>query len=127
MRSAEPSLGDSSCVEIGTLTGRVFLYYITDRTQLSNDSNLAARLLLDRIAAEQAAGDDSHIDFSDIPELSDEQLARMVRRPPPKEVLSFRIDADVAAWLRSFPGGYSARANAILRAVMERQGGSANA
>lgn len=70
---------------------------------------------------------DSEIDFSDIPELTDEQLARMVRRPPPKEVLSFRIDADVAAWLRSFPGGYSARANAILRAVMERQGGSTNA
>ena len=34
---------------------------------------------LRRIALEQAAGNDSQIDFSDIPPLTDEQLAAMVR------------------------------------------------
>jgi hypothetical protein len=34
---------------------------------------------LRRIAARQAAGDDSGIDFCDIPPLTDQQLARMVR------------------------------------------------
>lgn len=33
---------------------------------------------LRRIAARQAAGDDSDIDFSDIPPLTDEQLRRMI-------------------------------------------------
>ena len=31
--------------------------------------------VLDRMAERQAAGDDSHIDYSDAPELTDEQLA----------------------------------------------------
>jgi hypothetical protein len=32
-----------------------------------------------RLAAKQAAGDDSDIDYSDIPKLTPEQLARMTR------------------------------------------------
>jgi thiamine-phosphate pyrophosphorylase len=37
----------------------VFLYYITDRTQLSNDASVASRLLLERIAAATKAGIDA--------------------------------------------------------------------
>lgn len=33
-----------------------------------------------RIATDQQAGDDSRIDFSDIPPLSEQQLAKMIRR-----------------------------------------------
>jgi hypothetical protein len=39
----------------------------------------AEKAMLRRIAARQAAGDDSDIDFSDIPPLTDEQLASMTR------------------------------------------------
>ena len=35
--------------------------------------------VFDRIAARQRAGDDSGIDYSDIPKLTDERLAKMVR------------------------------------------------
>jgi len=110
MRSAEPSLGDSSCVEIGTLTGRVFLYYITDRTQLSNDSNLAARLLLDRIAAATNAGIDAiqirerDLSTRELIDLST-QAAEIVRREnavssqktQTRLLINSRIDVSIAS------------------------------
>lgn len=46
------------------------------------------------------------IDFSDIPELSDKQLARMRRvgRPTvgdePRKLIAIRLDAEVLSWLR---------------------------
>jgi hypothetical protein len=39
----------------------------------------AERRLVKRHAAKQAAGDDSDINYDDIPRLMDEQLAQMVR------------------------------------------------
>lgn len=76
--------------------------------------------VLERLAKRQQAGDDSHIDYSDIPRLSDEELAEF--RRPAKKLVAVRLDADVLAWLRQYGEGYSTRINNILRAVMQRTG-----
>jgi uncharacterized protein (DUF4415 family) len=60
---------------------------------------------------------DEDIDFSDIPRLTEEELARMQR---PKQQLTIRLDADIVDWLRSQKGPYQSRLNAILRTVMQR-------
>ena len=73
---------------------------------------------LSRIAKQQAAGDDSDIDYSDIPPLTDRQLAQFRRTP--KVLVAARIDREVYDWLLGYGGGYSTRINSILRAVMER-------
>ena len=69
---------------------------------------------------------DSEIDTSELPEMTDEELARMIplrewfdiRRK--KEPISVRLDKDVVAWLRSKGGGYQTRMNAILREAMNK-------
>jgi len=60
---------------------------------------------------------DSEIDFSDIPPLTDEQLATAFQ--PNRQLIALRVDREVLAWLRSFGPGYSTRINNILRVVME--------
>jgi uncharacterized protein (DUF4415 family) len=66
-------------------------------------------------------------DFSDCPELTDEQLAQM--KPshlrgimknyrPIKKAVNVRLDADVIEWLQSSGKGYQTRMNAILREAM---------
>lgn len=68
-----------------------------------------------------AAMPDDQIDASDIPELTDAQLAEM-KRPehfrPVKKQITARVDADVLAWLKSQGKGYQSRMNAILRQAM---------
>lgn len=76
------------------------------------------KTLLGRIARRQGAGDDSGIDYSDIPPLTGEQLARFRRAP--KVLVAARLDRDVFDWLKRFGEGYSTRINHILRAVMSR-------
>ena len=76
------------------------------------------KAVLSRIAKRQAAGDDSDIDYSDIPPLSDEQLARFRRSP--KVLGAARLDRDIYDWLKKYGEGYSTRINNILRAVMSR-------
>ena len=71
-----------------------------------------------RIAARQAASDDSGIDYSDIPRLTNEQLAQFRRAP--KVLVSARVDRDVYDWLQQFGKGYSTRINSILRALMSQ-------
>ena len=70
---------------------------------------------------ELAAMPDEEIDTSDIPELTDAQLAAM-RRPehfrPVKKQITARLDADVLAWLKAGGRGYQSRMNAILRRAM---------
>jgi uncharacterized protein (DUF4415 family) len=61
---------------------------------------------------------DSEIDYSDIPPLTEEQIA--TARRPARKMTGARLDADVMEWLQSFGPGYSSRINNILRAVMER-------
>lgn len=81
-----------------------------------------------RIAARQAAGDDSHIDFSDIPQLTDQQLAQMVRfrdRHKAKVPVSVRLDPRVLAWLKSKGAGHLTRINDILVNLMEAEQRSA--
>ncbi len=72
-----------------------------------------------RLAERQAAGDDARIDFSDVPELTEEQL-RKARRAP-KVLVAARIDRDVYDWLQGYGEGYSTRINTILRAFMSKR------
>ena len=76
------------------------------------------QVTLARIAKRQADGDDTAIDYSDIPPLTDEQLARFRRAP--KVLVAARLDRDVYDWLRHYGEGYSTRINSILRAVMSK-------
>lgn len=68
-----------------------------------------------------AAMPDAEIDTSDIPELTDAQLAEMQRPEhfrPVKKQITARLDADVLAWLKAGGKGYQSRMNAILRRAM---------
>jgi len=73
---------------------------------------------LARIVKRQAAGEDSDIDYSDIPPLTDEQLSQFRRAP--KVLIAARLDRDIYDWLKQYGEGYSTRINNILRAVMSR-------
>src|ERR1700733_5957013 len=84
----------------------------------SKQPSRAQKAVLSRIAKRQAAGDDSGIDYSDIPALTDEQLAQFRRTP--KVLVAARIDKEVYDWLLQYGKGYSTRINSILRTVMER-------
>lgn len=77
----------------------------------------------EQIARLQAleAAPDTEIDFTDIPQLSDEQWAGRVQGRfyrPIKHQITARVDADVLDWLKSQGKGYQARMNAILRRAM---------
>lgn len=63
---------------------------------------------------------DKDIDVSDIPPLTDVQLAAMVtQRPRSKTTLiSFRVRNNVLTWLRSKGPGHLSRINTILANVM---------
>ena len=76
-----------------------------------------------RIAARQAVGDDSDIDFSDIPPLTEEQLAGMIRLRDvrPKVPVSVRLDPRVLEWLRAKGEGHLTRINDILINLMEAE------
>src|SRR5208283_5592038 len=66
-----------------------------------------------RLAARQATGDDSDINFDDIPPLTEEQLANMVRFRDVKRkmAVSVRLDPQVLAWLKSKGEGHLTRIN----------------
>jgi uncharacterized protein (DUF4415 family) len=76
-----------------------------------------------RLAARQATGDDSDINFDDIPPLTEEQLANMVRfRDVRRKVaVSVRLDPQVLAWLKSKGEGHLTRINDILTNLMEAE------
>jgi uncharacterized protein (DUF4415 family) len=73
--------------------------------------------------AQLADKPDSAIDVSDIPPLTDEQLAQMVpyRLRSKTTLISFRVQNDVLTWLRSKGPGHLSRINAILANVMEAE------
>ena len=82
------------------------------------------RQTLRRVVRRQAVGDDSHVNFDDIPRLTDEQLANMVRlrdARPRKVAVSVRLDAEVLNWLRSKGEGHLTRINDILTNLMEAE------
>lgn len=66
---------------------------------------------------------DSEIDCSDIPELTEEELARMVRAVPlrdarPKVAVSVRLEPRVIEWLKRGGKGHVSRINDILVQAM---------
>lgn len=63
---------------------------------------------------------DEDIDYSDIPELTDDLFAKATFIPA-KQLVTIRLDADVVAWLKRNGRGYQTRTNKILRTVMESQ------
>lgn len=81
------------------------------------------REVVRRVAREQAAGDDSGINFDDIPRLTPEQLASMVRlRDVRRKVaVSVRLDPQVLDWLKSKGEGHLTRINDILANLMEAE------
>ena len=84
----------------------------------SKPPNKRQTAVLARIAKRQAADDDSAIDYSEVPALTDEQLAGFRRAP--KVLVAARLDRDVYDWLKKYGEGYSTRINNILRTVMSR-------
>jgi uncharacterized protein (DUF4415 family) len=66
---------------------------------------------------------DAEIDVSDIPPLTDQQLAEMVpfRLRSKTTLISFRVQNDVLAWLKSKGPGHLSRVNAILATVMDAE------
>ncbi|MGA3095249.1 MAG: BrnA antitoxin family protein [Bryobacteraceae bacterium] len=62
-------------------------------------------------------------DASDIPPLTDEQLASMTlfRDRPKKTMISLYVREDVLAWLKSKGAGHLTRINDILTNVMEAE------
>ena len=65
-------------------------------------------------------------DFSEAPEMTDEQLAQM--KPshlrnmsnckPIKKTINVRLDADIIEWLQNDGKGYQTRMNVIIREAM---------
>jgi uncharacterized protein (DUF4415 family) len=73
---------------------------------------------------ELASRPDSEIDFSDIPELTEEFWKNAIRSPfyrPVKKQVTVRLDSDVIAWLRTKGAGYQTRMNALLRSAMLKE------
>jgi uncharacterized protein (DUF4415 family) len=87
------------------------------RSYLQQAVNKSQKSVLSRIAKRQAAEDESGIDYSEIPALTDDQLAQFKRAP--KVLVAARIDKEVYDWLMKYGKGYSTRINGILRTVME--------
>ena len=85
---------------------------------LTKPLNKRQKADLARIAKRQAASDDSQIDYSDIPALTEEQLTNAKRAP--KILVAARLDREVVDWLKKFGEGYSTRINFILREAMSR-------
>jgi uncharacterized protein (DUF4415 family) len=82
------------------------------------------RRALRRVARRQAVGDEARINFEDIPRLTEEQLASMVRlrdARPRKIAVSVRLDAQVLNWLKSKGEGHLTRINDILTNLMEAE------
>ncbi len=79
---------------------------------------------LQGIAARQAGGDDSRINFEGVPRLTDRQLAAMVRLrdvKPRKRAVSVRLDERVLVWLKSKGRGHLTLINDILANLMEAE------
>ncbi len=58
-------------------------------------------------------------DWADMP--ADWPAVAEAVMPPPKQLLSLRIDTDIVQWFRDQGPGYQTRMNAVLRAFVLRQ------
>ena len=84
----------------------------------NNPVSKQQKAVLASVAGRQAANDDSGIDNSDFPALTNAQVAQF--RRVPKVLVATRLDRDIYDWLQQFGKGYSTRINSILRAVMSQ-------
>jgi len=77
------------------------------------------------VSKRQRGSDDSDIDFGEIPSLTGEQLANLVklRETNRKVPVSVRLDAQVVEWLKSKGQGHLTRINDILTKLMEAERG----
>ncbi len=94
------------------------LIRVSAESLFSRPLNERQKAVLARIARRQAAAEDSEIDYSDIPALTDEQLAQFRRAP--KVLIALRLDRDVYDWLSRYGTGYFTGINKVLRAVISR-------
>ena len=63
---------------------------------------------------------DEDIDYSDIPELADEEFAKpLTPWPPKKETITIRVDSDVLGFFKRQGTGYQTRMNQVLRRYMD--------
>jgi uncharacterized protein (DUF4415 family) len=88
-------------------------YELSELPPLTEARKAELRALADR--------PDSEIDYSDIPQLTEQFWQNVVPNPfykPIKTVTSVRIDSDVVDWLKSQGKGYQTRINTILRTAM---------
>ena len=69
---------------------------------------------------------DEDIDFSEIPEATEEMFARSVVRPPlsvthPREEFTVKLDRDLAKWYRDIGPNSSMIINFVLRRYMQER------
>jgi uncharacterized protein (DUF4415 family) len=86
---------------------------------LTNPGPLTKKEKADLKKLETLSDDD--IDYSDIPELTEEFWVRAVRNPlfkPTKTSITLRVDSDVLAWFKAQGKGYQSRMNTVLRREM---------
>jgi uncharacterized protein (DUF4415 family) len=86
----------------------------------------AERRAVRRISKEQASGKNFRVNLDDIPRLTDDQLANMVRLRDvrkAKVAVSVRLDPPVLEWLKSKGEGHLTRINDILTRLMEAERG----
>lgn len=71
--------------------------------------------------ARMDALEDRHIDYSDIPPLSDELLKEMSKRPRPvtKKPVSIRLDPDIIEFFKKEDVHYQSRINSVLRGYVD--------
>jgi uncharacterized protein (DUF4415 family) len=62
---------------------------------------------------------DEDINFGEIPELDEAFFREAEWRPPVKQPVTIRLDADVLEWFRGQGPGYQTRINRLLRRYME--------
>jgi len=81
------------------------------------------RLALRRASQAQQAGEESDLEFSEIPRLTEDQLSSLVRLRGVKRkvAVSVRLDPQVLDWLRSKGQGHLTRINDILTNLMEAE------
>lgn len=84
----------------------------------------AEKQAIRRAGEERAAGLDlPEQEYREIPRLTAEQLAKLVRprKARPKVAVSVRLDPQVLAWLRAQGEGHLTRINDILSNLMEAE------
>jgi|SRR5579862_7579266 len=89
---------------------------------MSRVSTKTRSVKISRRTRELYANRESSLDHSDVPQLPPAQWAKGMLGKyyrPLKSQISFRIDNDVLAWLKSKGQGHLSRINAILRERME--------